>query len=506
MSPENKKEGNSYGQILKSSSLIGGAQGISYVLAMVRVKLVAVLLGPSGVGLVGLYTTITSLISTISNLGLETSGVREVAGAHHSGNQALMASTVKTLFRFCWVVGLLGWLLTAVFSYPLSIWIFESSERALAIFLLGATVFLGAVNGGRTALIQGTRHIGDLARLNVLGAVASTVVAVGLYAWLGEQGILPVLIITAAINLGFASWFAHRIRVVRITQTWSETLRQSRRLMGIGAAFMFGGVTAAVVALGIRAVIVRNLGLEAGGVYQAAMALSGIFGNFILAAMGADFNPRLSASIDDKIKAVKLVNEQVEIGLLIALPGMLATLFFSTWLMKIFYSSAFLAGAELLPWLIIGVFLHMISAPLSYILVAKGSWQPYVILVTGFHLLFSLFSFILLPYFGLNGIVITNTVLFTVYLLALQIVVRNLIDFKWTKNTKKLILLSGFWMTFGLFVRWISPKEWIEIVGFIVIIGVGVFSLRGVALRLGKNHRAVSFLYQSRVWKFLCGL
>ena len=42
----NKPHRNSYGQILKSSSIIGGAQGINYLIGMVRVKLVAVLLGP----------------------------------------------------------------------------------------------------------------------------------------------------------------------------------------------------------------------------------------------------------------------------------------------------------------------------------------------------------------------------------------------------------------------------------------------------------------------------
>ena len=41
-------EKHSCGQILKSSSIIGGAQGINYLIGMVRVKLVAVLIcGPT---------------------------------------------------------------------------------------------------------------------------------------------------------------------------------------------------------------------------------------------------------------------------------------------------------------------------------------------------------------------------------------------------------------------------------------------------------------------------
>ena len=93
------KPASSYGQILKASSIIGGAQGINYLISMVRIKLVAVLLGPSGVGLVGLYVTATGLMGTIAGLGLDTSGVREVAHAFGSGDAERVARTVKTLRR-----------------------------------------------------------------------------------------------------------------------------------------------------------------------------------------------------------------------------------------------------------------------------------------------------------------------------------------------------------------------------------------------------------------------
>ena len=209
------KPANSYGQILKSSSIIGGAQGINYLIAMVRTKLVAVLLGPSGVGLIGLYVSATNLIGTIAGLGFDSSGVREVAEADGSGDAERVARTVKTLRRACWVTGILGWILCAALSYPLSIFMFGSGERAWAIAILGATLFFGLISGGQSALLQGTRRIGDIARLNVFGAIAGTIVAVGLFAWLGEKGIVPALITTAAINLGFSWWLARRVQMMR---------------------------------------------------------------------------------------------------------------------------------------------------------------------------------------------------------------------------------------------------------------------------------------------------
>ena len=45
----------SYRRILKSSSIIGGASFLNIAIGLVRTKVLAVLLGPSGVGLVSLY-------------------------------------------------------------------------------------------------------------------------------------------------------------------------------------------------------------------------------------------------------------------------------------------------------------------------------------------------------------------------------------------------------------------------------------------------------------------
>ena len=104
----------SYKQILRSFSLIGGSQAVNLVIGMVRTKVVAILLGPSGVGLMGLYQSATSMVGTLSGLGIGQSAIREVAVAHGTGDAERIARTVTALRRACWVTGALGWLATAM--------------------------------------------------------------------------------------------------------------------------------------------------------------------------------------------------------------------------------------------------------------------------------------------------------------------------------------------------------------------------------------------------------
>jgi PST family polysaccharide transporter len=194
---------SSYTQILKSSSLIGGAQGINLLLGMVRVKFAAVLIGPVGVGLLGNYMAIQGLVGTVAGLGIQSSGVRDVAAAVGQDDPQAMGRTIITLRRVCWLTGLLGALAMMALAAPLSRWTFGSDEHVLAIALLGVIILFGNVSGGQMALIQGLRRIGDLARLQVIGAAAGTVISIGCYFWLGLRGIVPALLLGAGDALGF---------------------------------------------------------------------------------------------------------------------------------------------------------------------------------------------------------------------------------------------------------------------------------------------------------------
>lgn len=103
------------GQIVKSSLLIGGSTAVNVVVSIVRVKAMAVLLGPAGFGLFGLFSSISELARTFVGLGVNSSGVRQIAEAVGSGAPDRVACTVATLRRVSLLLGATGALLIALF-------------------------------------------------------------------------------------------------------------------------------------------------------------------------------------------------------------------------------------------------------------------------------------------------------------------------------------------------------------------------------------------------------
>ena len=489
-----KPEKNTYGDILRASSIMGGAQALNYLVGMVRVKIIAVLLGPAGVGLIGLYSTALGLVGTVTSLGIASSGVREVALAHGQDDPQAVARTVKVLRRACWATGLLGWAMAAALAVPLSRWVFGDTAHALAIAVLGVTLLLGAVSGGQTALLQGVRRIGDLARIQVLAMLLNTGVAIGLYTWLREEGIVPVLVATAVVSLACSWWFARRVALQPVQLPWQQTWRETRRLAKLGFAFMWSGLLQAGLGMFTIGLITRTHGLEAGGYYQAAWALSGMFAAFVLSAMGTDFYPRLTAVINDREAAVRAVNEQTEIGILLALPGLLATLAFGPWILELFYSKKFLPAAELMPWFILGVFGRVVSWPLGFIQLAKGASRVFMLTETTTIALWLGLVLVAVPPFGVVGTAYAFALVYACYTLVMLAASRQLIGFRWSRKVKQLLLLSAVMVALS-FALMMMAHGWIANAGGGLLTLAGcIISLRGLGQRVGPGHRLIRWL------------
>ena len=212
---------------------------------------------------------------------------------------------------------------------------------------------------------------------------------------------------------------------------------------------MYGALLASILGLATRALIVRDLGIEAAGIYQAAWALSGMFGAFVLQAMGTDFYPRLTASAPINMDVNRLVNEQIEIGMLMTLPGVLGAILFAPWLIALFYSGQFQASQDLLPWFAVGVFVQVVTWPLGMIQRAKGSalWM----FVGQTHLNFLSFILIFggLHYFGLAAVGWAFVLAGIAHCFLVLFIAWRLSQYRMAGNCIKILLLSSANISLG---------------------------------------------------------
>lgn len=483
-----------YAQVLRSSSIVGGAQAVNYLIAAVRVKIVALLLGPSGVGLISLYTAAIGPVQTIAGCGLDASGVRQVARSHDDTLSSCTASTVTTLRRACAVAGVIGCVATAALSKLLSNWTFGTAEHAWAFVALGSVVFFSIATGGEQAILLGSRRVGDFAKVSIISSSAGTIVVALIYLLFRAAGVVPALVAGSAIYYGSSLWFTKRIGFGHSCKPWRETFIHSKNMFVLGSAFMYRALLAAAAALIIRAFLMRLYGIEAIGYYQAAWALSVLFANFIIAAMGADFLPRLSAASDDTILCSKLINEQTEVGILLALPGILVSLVLSPILIDLFYSHRFMPAAGLLPWLTLGVFMQVVTFPTAMIQEAKGRTSTIYASQTFYHVVSLAFTFVLVRKFGLIGAAWSFTLTTLLQGALIFIIARKIAGIRWTMNTLKLAGTAIGFIFFSILVTVVTREDLRLVLQLAVMASGIIFALYSLSFRLGKGHRLSKLL------------
>ena len=372
--PEVTVAGGTYSEILRSTTLIGTATLVNVAIGIVRTKAMAVLLGPAGFGLMGIFNLIADMTRSVAEMGINSSGVRQIARAVGSGDMQRVAMTVLVLRRVAIFLGVLGAVLLTVFARPVANLTFGDEQHAGAVALLSVAVFLRLISDGQGALLQGMRRIGDMARIGVLGSLLGTLASIPIVYYLRGDGLVPALIVVAGVTTAVSWYYSRALDTDPPPQTMSTALlgREVASLLRMGLAFMASGFLTLGASYAVRAILVRSDGLEAAGLYQAAWTLGGLYVGFVLQAMGADFYPRLVAAAEDNAMCNRLVNEQTHVSLLLGGVGVISTLTFANWIVTLLYSEDFAGATETLRWVCLGMALRVITWPLGYILVAKG--------------------------------------------------------------------------------------------------------------------------------------
>ena len=493
---------DSYMQILRSSSVMGGSVGIAMLLGMVRTKFAAVLLGPTGLGIIGSLTAIQGTVSTVTGMGMQSSAVREIAAAVGRGDEQAISRIVQGIRRFFWIFGMVGMLAVFAFSVPLSRLTFNTDAYAIDIAALGIVILLANLTAGQLALLQGMRRIDEIALANICGAALAVVAAVGFYYWLGVRGIALSILAISAIQLATTWYFARRVPVLCEGITWVQSFREVRELVKLGIVVMWTALMVAGTNYFSVLLIAREFDMNSVGLYSAAFALSGISINLVLSAMAADYYPRLVGIADDRTAVNCLINEQTEVGLLLATPGLLAALALAPWLLQFFYSHEFQAASNLLQWFVLGCLGRVISFPMGYVILGLGKRRWYLMTETFINFAHLALVAIALRVFGIDGVAMAFFMMNVGYIAIVFIVSRQLTGFTWNAKCRVLMVMAflscGFvFVSYRIFSTWQAT-----VTGMAITLALGVFSLRELSHLVGSTNFIQRFIRTFPMLKF----
>ena len=406
--------GNISRRAMKAMGLFGGVQVMGILCSIVRTKLVAMWIGPVGIGLFGLFNNALEMISTGTNLGIRSSSVRDISQAHDSTTPGLVAKMVAVVRKWSLWLGLFGALVTLMLAPLLSELTFGDQSHLWGFVALSVAVLLGAITNGEYAVLQGSARLKRLASVTLWGTLTGLAVSIPLFYLLRELSILPSILAYAMALTAFA-WLFRNKEYANPQLSRRETFDMGKGFVKLGIFMTLGNFASILASYAFNAWLNMNAGTEAVGFYQAGYTLINKYTGLILTALGMEYYPRLSKVANSRLRLRAFVSQEINVAIAVMAPVVALFILLRELVVWILYTPEFNVILTFVSWGMIGTVLRTLSWCLAFTILAKGDGKTYLWTEVASAIINLVLNIVFYRWWGLTGLGIAFLVSYLLY-------------------------------------------------------------------------------------------
>jgi PST family polysaccharide transporter len=430
-------------ELIRAVFLVATSSVVGTAVALLRNKLLAVLLGPAGVGLVaqlaGLQATVTGLVP----MGMQIGALRYVARDRVEDRQRL-ARMLATAARLFIGLSMVAVVLCLIGVRPLAGW--ALGDATLWWLLVPAILSIPLVVQSQLWLtyVQAGLDMKVYARalmLTAVGGLATVAILVPIWDRLGAAW---QLLAAALVGYGVARHHARADMDADLRRAVAESgmdRQAARNLARFAWANLPVFALTLLVPYAIRAELVRDLGMEANGVYHVLFTISTQYLAIPLSAMVAYSFPRIS-QLRDLEEVNREVNHALRVVLLVSTFAILGVLLLRHFVIEWLFSREFLPAVTLLPGQMVGTLLQAAGWAIQLPLLPQERFRARTVLATLQAATFVGVFFAFPPAERLVGVVWAFTLSWLVHVVSHAVYMRRVNGFRIGRRNM-VLLLSG---------------------------------------------------------------
>lgn len=484
----------SYAKAFKATTIFGGVQIIVILFQILKSKAVAVLIGATGMGILGLLTQTVTFLSAITNFGLESSAVKNISLAEASENKDYLYKTISVFRKIVFFTGTLGFLTCLSLSPFLSSIVFENTTHTVSFIIVAISLLFMQLAVGQNAILQGLRKTTLLAKASILSSLAGLLVSVPIYYFMGIDGIAISITISAFVNFLIPFFLVKKVEIRKVSFNKDVFKIEGTNMLKMGFLLSMSGLISIGSSFLLRIFITRTGSLIDVGLYNAGFAIIEGYVGIIFTAMAKDYYPRLSMVSNNIENRNREVNQQTEIAILFLIPILTVFLLFLNLIIVILYTKEFLPALEMIQYAVLGMFFRAISWSMGYLLLAKGDSKIFFwseLLSTAY-----IFSLNILGYkfFGLKGIGIAFIAIYFLHALQIFITTKLVYKYSFDKNLLKVFFTGTLLIVSQFFIVMEVEGVYRYLLGFIVCFFAFFISFRELDKKIG-----ISKLIKSKI-------
>lgn len=390
-------------EMINTSFYTGIGTAIGFISGFVVNKIIAVVIGPSGVALISQFQNFIGVSTSVATGGIQQGVVKYVAEVRE--NEEAKSKVLSTSLRITLIFTLLVGIITSFLSSFISIRLFGSTDYRFVILLFGATVVLFGLNKLLMSILNGTGEIKKLVVVKISSNLFGLFITATAAYLFSLNGALVALAISQSviffISLLFvikSDWFKSRLFNKGIDKEYMIKLFKYS-LMALSSM-----VLPPLVQIGIRNHIIEVLNIDQAGYWDGLWKISNAYLGIITMTLSIYYLPKLS-SLKDRLEIrIEILNGyKIVIPFLIVSIGIVYLL--KDFIIVILYSSEFLEMSDLFGPQLLGDFFKIMAWMLGYIMLAKAKTKLFIFIQVYASVLTYFLSIYLVNLWGIEGVV-----------------------------------------------------------------------------------------------------
>jgi len=365
-------------------------------------KVIAVYAGPSGLAMLGQLQSIASSLAGIVNAPVS-SGIVRYTAEYNEQDRNECANWWRAGLR--WVVIITAFLIPLICMLSLSIsnFIFNNDQYYFYLIIMALLLPFTATGTLLNSIVNGQKRFKKYIGIGMFSVVITTALMLtcilmghlhgALFAVSIQNGLIGLIIVFCCFR---ERWFAKENFLGTIDRKHMKGIF-NYMLMAITTA-----ITLPVALILVRNILIKYVGWDAAGQWQAVWKISETYLAVITIALGTYYLPKLSA-----IKDTLALKREVLTTLKIILPlcVFLAVLVFllRDFIIHVLFTIQFYQARDLFLVQLCGDVIKIASWLISYPMLARGDIKWYISSEILFCLFFVVSSLLFIPSFGVNG-------------------------------------------------------------------------------------------------------
>lgn len=392
---------------------------------LVSVKVVASIIGPAGVALVGQLNNFSTIALALATGGINSGTTKYVA--EHRGDKPKVKEYIATAFRITVACSLVIGFLMFVLCRQLSELVMLTSQYWYVFAIFGFTIIFYGLNNLLVSIANGYKQFNKYVKVNIVSSIFGVAFTVMLVLLWGLPGALisavtfqSLMIVVSVLMLRRLEWlrkdfFIGKFRRAIASQYFRYTLMT-----------LTSAITAPIVQMILRGYVISEISPIEAGWWEGMNRISGVYLLIFTTSFSVYYLPRLSEVSNKQVLRSEIIKSYIVI-IPILIGGLSFIYILRSIIINFLFTSDFLPMSKLFIWQITGDFFKMCSWLLSYVMIAKAMTRTFILSEITFNTLFLCLGWIGVKLNGIVGITQGYLLNYILYLFTMLFIFRKLL-------------------------------------------------------------------------------